>query len=160
MIIWSHEQEITTVQSGSTISFSISVLIEGVDPITMQPVSDPVTDLKYEKATDSTEVLPDNISIIENGTSVDISGVVEAPASFISIAYSKDGKNVFVDSIDDIPKGSKPTELVPSSVQYKYFKWRIYSESNEDVDRLFTLIVIVTWNDAKDTIIRIVGEIE
>jgi len=160
MITWSHEAAIATVDSGSIISFSISAENEMTDPITMEPVIESVSDLKYEKAQQETEVLPDHISIQENGTSVDISGTIKANAPFIEMAYSDNGEHVYVDKIEDIPSGAKPTKLIPSPTEYKYFRWRVYSESNSEADRTFTLTVIVSWDDAKQTIIKLVGEIE
>lgn len=159
MVTWSHEAEIATIDSGSSISYSITAEVEGTDPITMEPVIETVDDLLYEEATDENEILPDDIIVQENGTSVDISGTISANAPFIEIAYSDNGEEIIVDSIDDIPFSSKVTKLIPSLTEYKYFKWRVYSESDEEVDRTFTLSVRVSWNDARDTIINLVGEI-
>jgi hypothetical protein len=159
---WSHEADIATINSDDAINFTISVEKESIDPITQETVIELVNGLQLEQIeTDEIELLPDDVVISESGTSVSLVGPVKADARFIEMAYSLEGDERPVDEIEEIPFGSKVFKLIPDDKEYKYFKWRVFSESDLAMpQRIFTLAVRMSWDSANKTIKRLASEIQ
>lgn len=161
--IWSHPSDLGIIQSGTNISYQISVQVEQMDPITMEMELVDITDLIYEEVDNGEDdSLLDHILISDGGSTVSITGILESEADIVDIGYTiEDGKEQKVDEVDDIPFGSDVCTLIPSMVEYKYFKWIVYSKSQPDeISREFSLRVRTSWTQAKQTVSRLVEEIE
>jgi len=163
---WSDPSAIGSINSGDSINYNIFVDKEYTDEITMLPVVERMGDLRFEQIIETEDdLLPKNISISINDMNVIISGNVNAPAPFVELAFSVQGDPRYVSSVDDIPKGSKVFKAIPDSSEYKYFRWKVYTydqafEESILVERIFTLQVRVSWEQAKQTILRLAREIE
>ena len=162
---WSHIAQIATIDSGDSISFTIFVERIEVDPITMVETRTKL-DVTYEPIINEPqrlEELPETVSVSDTGTDIDISGVVNAQAEFIDMAYSVDGDSRTVQNISDIPSGAKVHKLIPSSEEYKYYMWKVFANDAEDddflVERTFTLKARITWDAANTTIKKLASEI-
>ena len=162
---WSHIAQIATIDSGDSISFTIFVERIEVDPITMVETRTKL-DVTYEPIINEPqrlEELPETVSVSDDGVEVIMSGIVNAQAEFIDMAYSVDGDSRTVQNISDIPSGAKVHKLIPSSEEYKYYMWKVFANDAEDddllVERTFTLKARITWDAANTTIKKLASEI-
>jgi hypothetical protein len=163
---WSHIAQIGTIGSGDSISFTIFVERIEIDPITELETRTKLV-VFYEPVINEEqrlEELPETVSVYDTGTEINISGDVNAQADFIDMAYSVDGESRTVDNISDIPFGAKVHKLIPSSEEYKYYMWRVFSNDAEDdnllVERTFTLEVTIRWDSANIAIKKLASEIQ
>jgi hypothetical protein len=162
---WSHIEQIATINSGDSISFTIFVERIEIDTITQEEIRTKL-DVSYghiiNKET-NLEDFPDTVNVSDDGVFINISGKVDADAVFVEKAYSVSGVSREVQTIEDIPFGGKVHKLIPSSDEYKYFKWKIFAgsiENDDYVEREFTLAVRVSWDAANKTIIKLASEIQ
>ena len=162
---WSHIAQIATIDSGDSISFTIFVERIEVDPITEVETRTKL-DVTYEPIINEPqrlEELPETVSVSDDGVEVIMSGIVNAQAEFIDMAYSVDGDSRTVQNISDIPSGAKVYKLIPSSEEYKYYMWKVFANDAEDddllVERTFTLKARITWDAANTTIKKLASEI-
>ena len=162
---WSHIAQIATIDSGDSISFTIFVERIEVDPITELETRTKL-DVTYEPIINEPqrlEELPETVSVSDDGVEVIMSGIVNAQAEFIDMAYSVDGDSRTVQNISDIPSGAKVHKLIPSSEEYKYYMWKVFANDAEDddllVERTFTLKARITWDAANTTIKKLASEI-
>jgi hypothetical protein len=162
---WSHIAQIATIDSGDSISFTIFVERIEVDPITEVETRTKL-DVTYEPIINEPqrlEELPETVSVSDDGVEVIMSGIVNAQAEFIDMAYSVDGDSRTVQNISDIPSGAKVHKLIPSSEEYKYYMWKVFANDAEDddflVERTFTLKARITWDAANKTIKKLASEI-
>jgi len=162
---WSHIAQIATIDSGDSISFTIFVERIEVDPITEVETRTKL-DVTYEPIINEPqrlEELPETVSVSDDGVEVIMSGIVNAQAEFIDMAYSVDGDSRTVQNISDIPSGAKVHKLIPSSEEYKYYMWKVFANDAEDddllVERTFTLKARITWDAANTTIKKLASEI-
>lgn len=167
---WSLQPDLGTVDKDDSVSYSISVerveTTNAIPPETEDTVERyDVDDLKFEQIIETEDdYLPDGITIDVGDILVSVSGIINTPVQFIDLAYSNQGVTYDVDTIDEIPKGSRAYKLVPDDSEYKYYYWRVYAiddENNDElVERTFTLRVQLSFDDAKQTIKKIVSEIQ
>jgi hypothetical protein len=166
---WSLSPELGIVDANTSVSFTISVeRIETTaniipeDPPTVQRFD--VDALQFEQIIQTeNDLLPDKINININSTTVIVAGIINTPVQFIDIAYSNEGVSYPVDAISDIPKGAKAYKLIPDDKEIKDYYWKVFAVDDENGDlliqRTYHLQVRLSFNDAKQTIQRIVSEI-
>lgn len=167
---WSLEPFLGIVQKDSSITYTIflerlettyAILPEEEDVVQRFDVGP----LKFEQiVNDESDYLPDGITIDISTFQVIVSGIINTPVQFIQLAYSNNGVSYEVNTINEIPKGSKAYELVPDDKEYKYYYWRVYvadvENENQLVERTYTLQVQLDFDDAKQIIKQIVSEIK